>query len=1088
VLNRKSLACLALMAWGVGGCDDESASPTPADAGEPDAATVCPQTGEPIRDETCDTRDNDCDGLVDEDFDTNSDVNHCGACGNRCDFGNAMTACRSGECVFSGCPEGTYDADGDPTNGCEAACANTPSAETCDGEDNDCDGLTDEDFDLEVSLDHCGECGNGCNYANGVPLCDRGACVLTACDPGFGNLDGDTANGCEAPCTPENPGPEVCDGEDNDCDGEIDEGFDLTSDGEHCGECNLRCAFANAAGACVQGDCELVGCERGFSDADGDSGNGCEARCEPTNEGVEICDDLDNDCNGVVDDGVDKETDIENCGGCGRVDEAFICRLPNANAACDVGSCRVDSCVAGFADGDGEAINGCETACVPTEDPAEICDRLDNDCNGQVDEGFDLLNSVEHCGGCDSVCETGNAEPTCDEGRCRIGACPEGAVDADLDPLNGCEYECTPTEDPAEICDGADNDCDGRVDEGFDIFTNLDHCGACDAPCAPANALPVCNNGVCDTAGCVEGWFDADGDLENGCEIECTPSDDGFEICDGQDNDCDGQVDEDFDTAVDPLNCGECGRACSFPNGRVSCAAGECAQAGCLDGWVDANANSEDGCEYRCTPTEDPTEICDSVDNDCDGTVDNGFDLAGSLDHCGACNTPCEAPNGEVACTEGVCRLQECAPGFEDIDRDPTNGCEAACNNPVEEICDGADNDCDGRADEDFDLDNDVAHCGRCGNACAVDNGQPFCNGGACDVLSCAPGFVNLDGDVETGCECALSNGGVEICDGLDNDCNGVTDDANRVVPPEDFSCLGQGVCRGVAPACRVAEWVCPYPGTYQADETLCDGLDNDCDGDRDEPFPDLGRPCADGVGVCRREGEVVCTGPAATACSVTANPDAADVEVCNGRDDDCDGDTDEGSDELVLVPAGNGVAGFFIYAYEASRTDAAGDDFGQSFLRACSKPDVLPWVNVDYATALAACEAADMTLCSDAQWGRACAGAASQAYPYGNAYAPNRCNGQDFDADAARDGDQDEAVPTGSLAQCSRDMGGGPVYDLSGNVWEWTDESLADGAARALRGGSFGNVDGGLTCQFSNATPAGSFRGNIGFRCCAAQ
>jgi len=331
---------------------------------------------------------------------------------------------------------------------------------------------------------------------------------------------------------------------------------------------------------------------------------------------------------------------------------------------------------------------------------------------------------------------------------------------------------------------------------------------------------------------------------------------------------------------------------------------------------------------------------------------------------------------------EGACRLVECEAGFEDIDRDPTNGCEAACNNPSDEICDGADNDCDGQTDEDFDLNNDVAHCGECGNACVVENGQPFCNGGDCDVLSCAQGFVNLDGEADNGCECALSNGGVEICDGLDNDCNGVTDDANRVVPPEDFDCLNQGLCRGVVPACRDSAWVCPYPDGYEAEETRCDGVDNDCDGDRDEPFPDLGRPCADGVGVCRREGEVVCQGLNATACSVSANPGAQTDEVCNGLDDDCDGDVDEGSDELVLVAAGGGVPAFFIYAFEASRTDATGEDFGQSFLRACSKPDVLPWVNVDYATALAACESADMELCSDEQWGRACAGGNGQSYP----------------------------------------------------------------------------------------------------------
>ncbi len=74
-------------------------------------------------------------------------------------------------------------------------------------------------------------------------------------------------------------------------------------------------------------------------------------------------------------------------------------------------------------------------------------------------------------------------------------------------------------------------------------------------------------------------------------------------------------------------------------------------------------------------------------------------------------------------------------------------------------------------------------------------------------------------------------------------------------------------------------------------------------------------------------------------------------------------------------------------------------------------------------------------------------------------------------------------------MAQCSRNMGGGAVYDLSGNVWEWTLEDLApdgDGSARALRGGSAGNIAGGLTCGFSLAAPPESYRENIGFRCCS--
>ena len=1076
---------LALVALLLAGCNDDARKAQPVDAGEPDAATVCAQTGELIQPEACDTRDNDCDGQIDEDYDLRTDVDHCGACSVQCDFGNGRAACVEGRCEFAGCPAGAFDLDGDPSNGCEGRCAAEPGDEICDGEDNDCDGRVDETTDTRVDITNCGSCGTECQYLNGEATCDDGVCRLARCQPGFGNLDGDTDNGCEAACTPANPGPEVCDGEDNDCNGMIDEGFDPMTDGENCGGCGVRCAFANAAGTCDQGSCRLVGCEAGFSNADGRPENGCESRCEASNDGVEICDDLDNDCNGVVDDGFDKEVDPENCGGCGAVDEAFICRLPNAESRCEAGDCRVDRCTPGFSDADRDGSNGCETACELSNGGVEICDLLDNNCDGLADEGFDTQNDVATCGACDTPCETGNAEPLCVVGQCIIGRCPPGMVDADQNPLNGCEYACVPTMDPTEVCDTFDNDCDGQVDEGFDIFADLEHCGGCGLACAPANALALCNSGTCDVGGCDEGWFDADGDVENGCEIECTPSPDGFEVCDDDDNDCDGRIDEDFDLTLDALNCGACGVACSLPNGRVTCVDGACRAAGCLNGWVDANGDEADGCEYRCTPTEDAAEVCDGRDNDCDGTTDNGFDVMADVMNCGACGNACVAANGTAACDAGRCRLVECEPGFVDIDNDLTNGCEAPCVVNGDETCNEVDDDCDGRTDEGFDLSNDVANCGDCGNACAIDNGAPFCNGGRCDVLSCGQGFVDLDHDPANGCECAVSNGGIESCDGVDNDCNGVVDDADRVVPPPEFGCRTLGVCRGVRPACRVAAWTCPYPDTFEQDETRCDALDNDCDGQRDEAFPELGRPCGDGVGVCRNEGAIACSGPAATACSAQASPERAVDEACNGIDDDCDGTADEGSDALVTIPAGNGVAQFQIYAYEASRTDANGAAVGQSFLRSCSKADALPWNNVDYATAVTACEAAGLTLCSAAQWGRACAGNSNQSYPYGNVYDANRCNGQDYDTNAMSAGNQDTPVPAGALAQCRRNLGNGNVYDLSGNLWEWTSESLANGAARALRGGSYGNISGGLTCQFSNATPVASFRDNIGFRCC---
>ena len=1099
--QRATLACLiaALCACGnddaaVGGLPGPGDSPRGEDGGGPGIAPTdaggprCLPGSAPGRAEACDGDDDDCDGLIDEDFDLTTDPDHCGACGRSCARDNAEVACVEAVCVITGCAPGTVDADGAAENGCEARCAVVPGDEICDGADNDCDGLVDENVDTVTDPAHCGGCGRACAYDQGVAGCAAGECALLGCEPGFGDFDGDAANGCEAECTPEFAGVEQCDGEDNDCDGTIDEDFDLESDGEHCGGCGQRCGFANAGAQCVDSLCRLAACDPGFIDADGIADNGCETRCVPSNDRIETCDGVDNDCNGVVDDGFDLETDPENCGGCGQMDETFICRLPNAEVTCLAGACAIDRCEPGFADIDEVPANGCEAACETSNGGVETCDGIDNDCDGISDEDYDFATDPAHCGACNRACETGNAVAGCARGRCLIAECPPGRVDLDREIANGCEYVCTPSVPSDEVCDLVDNDCDGTVDEGFDTRFDLDHCGACNRRCNPRHAVAACNQTHCEVTRCEDGWVDANDDPTDGCELECTSSAGGIELCDLDDNDCDGFIDEGFDTDSDIDHCGACNRTCALINGRTTCLVGACIPAGCLAGWIDADGELENGCEYRCTPTVPAAEICDGLDNDCDGTIDNGFDF-GSVDHCGQCDVSCRFDRATSTCDEGVCRLLECDAGFVDANRNPLDGCELECtpDDDPAELCDEVDNDCDGAVDETFDLRNDADHCGGCDVICGFERARAFCNGGECDILACEPGFVDLDRERENGCECALTNGGVERCDDVDNDCNGVVDDLDQLVPPADIECLSRGICFGVEPTCAHSEWRCVYPDDWQPEETRCDGLDNDCDGTRDEGFVGLGTPCSDGIGICRATGEIVCNADRDDVqCSVTAMPERAVAETCNGLDDDCDGVTDEDSDVLVTVPAGNGVAAFTIYAFEATRTDAEIDDAGTSFARACSRAGVLPWTNVAYDTALTACEAAGLTLCDGAQWLRACEGDFGQTYPYGDQFDAQRCNGQAYDADPHRAGDQDEPVPTGEPDRCVRNWPNGLLFDLSGNVWEWTTEAVGGGgAARALRGGSYGNISGGMTCQFANAAQADAARENIGFRCC---
>jgi hypothetical protein len=130
-----------------------------------------------------------------------------------------------------------------------------------------------------------------------------------------------------------------------------------------------------------------------------------------------------------------------------------------------------------------------------------------------------------------------------------------------------------------------------------DTDADRDHCGRCGNRCEDGlNADGVCRAGTCDLA-CRAGWVDAD--ANPGCELECVPAVPPDETCNGRDDDCDGGTDEDFDCREGDFqpcetDCGSTGtRACT------------------------------DVCTWSaCVP---PEEICDGIDQDCDGLADNGL-------------------------------------------------------------------------------------------------------------------------------------------------------------------------------------------------------------------------------------------------------------------------------------------------------------------------------------------------------------------------------------------------------------------------------------------------------------------------------
>jgi hypothetical protein len=161
-------------------------------------------------------------------------------------------------------------------------------------------------------------------------------------------------------------------------------------------------------------------------------------------------------------------------------------------------------------------------------------------------------------------------------------------------------------------------------------------------------------------------------------------------------------------TLVDPLHCGGCGRACSalLPNtSATTCAAGQCEVAACSAGYDDCGPGA--GCE---TPVSaDPA-------------------------NCGACGHVCPAPpNATAGCASGACGLGTCVAGFGDCNGVAADGCET-------------------------DLRTTAAHCGGCGNVCALANVvSQTCAAGQCAVGTCTAGFGDCDGLAVNGCEADLA-------------------------------------------------------------------------------------------------------------------------------------------------------------------------------------------------------------------------------------------------------------------------------------------------------------------------------------------
>ena len=713
--------------------------------------------------DTCDplagaTADTNCNG-IDEDCDGTADDGYV-ATATSCGVG----ACLGNTGVLNCVAGGTVDTC-DPLAG---ATADT----NCNGIDEDCDGTADDGYVATAT-----SCGVGACLGNtGVLNCVAGGTVDT-CDP----LAGATAD-------------TNCNGIDEDCDGTADDGYVATATSCGVGACLgntgvLNCVAGGTVDTCdpLAGATADTNCNGIDEDCDGTADDGYVATATSCGVGaclgntgvlncvaggtVDTCDPLagataDTNCNGI-----DEDCD-------GTADDGYVATATSCGVGACLGNTGVLNCVAGG------TVDTCDPLAGATADTN--CNGIDEDCDGTADDGY--VATATSCGVGACLGNTGVL-------NCVAG----GTVDT-CDPLAGATADTN--------CNGIDEDCDGTADDGYVATATSCGVGAC-----------LGNTGVLN---CVAGGTVDTCDPLAGATADTN--------CNGIDEDCDGTADDGYVATATSCGVG----ACLGNTGVLNCVAG---------GTVDT-------CDPLAGATADTN--CNGIDEDCDGTADDGYVATATSCGVGAClgNT------GVLNCVAGG-TVDTC---------DPLAGATADTN------CNGIDEDCDGTADDGY-----VATATSCGvGACLGNTG----------VLNCVAG-----GTVDT-CDPLAGATADTNCNGIDEDCDGTADDGYVATATSCGvgACLGNtGVLNCVAGG--TVDTCDPLAGATA--DTNCNGIDEDCDGTADDGYVATATSC--GVGACLgNTGVLNCVaGGTVDTCDPLAGA-TADTN-CNGIDEDCDGTADDG-------------------------------------------------------------------------------------------------------------------------------------------------------------------------------------------------
>ena len=788
------------------------------------------------------------------------------------------------------------DYDGDE---CVPVRATVTFSTVCDPGLRDCDGVC---VDLFADAANCGSCENACAFDHSEALCLQGQCALGACEPDWRDCNLFDPDGCES---------------------------HLSDDPLHCGSCENACADWEI--------CRDGACARPCRDMDADSyedalcgGVDCDDEDPDVHPGAaEVCNGIDDDCDGLPDQGLDDSAcedqnectqDVCEAGvGCQNVsldgnpcDDGDVCTT--------VDTCANSGCFGQLLDEDGDGYGPLSCGGADCDDLVAgvnpgiselggLCgDGLDNDCDGDVDGddgqcqacGLDVdcddgnpCNGTETCQA--QVCQAG-LPPDCDDGNpCTADSCdpaaPGGCVYADAVAACDDDLFCTVNDTcaggtcqgQAMNCAAVADDCNAGVcDEGLDT-------------CVP-DPLP-------DASACDDGLFCTDGDA-------CVAG-----VCLGGPNDCSGVADQ--------CNTGRC------DEGLGACVAEPVVDGTwCSDGLYCSNADA-------CT-----AGLCSGTPVDCSGWGD-----ACKLGECDDVLNSCVATPvvDGTACDDGtwcsetdVCTSGACVGVARDC-----SGVSDSCNAGA---CDEATDTCLPQA-----LPNGTG-CDD-GDACSMNDA---CNGGLCGGL---PLDADGDGSVDQACgglDCDDGNGNVNpgvfegpygdaLCsDGVDNDCDSNTDgsDVGCRQCSVDPDCDDGDVCNG-AETCQAG--VCVSGTNLDCnDGNPC--TDNACDAQLGCQATNHTRACDDGVwctlnDVCDGAGSCVGAGsPCGGVCLASCNEvqqacdpspdgsacddgtwcsenDSCTAGVCAGTARDCSaagsacyaGVCDEGTDACVpqVVPDG---------------------------------------------------------------------------------------------------------------------------------------------------------------------------------------